>query len=97
MDKQEKEAGARIAFINARVMLKRLEALDVQNPYVELFSDGSGQVHLGSAEAMEESGVKTQQVYEIIMSHRIAWDSTPKHVIVQFCETLKDPNYGEGG
>lgn len=82
------------AFGSAARMLRELKALGVREPWVKLFFDGSGEVHLGSAGDLERAGLTPEQVHDVVGSARtLGWperstEEAEADYTVRFCEVL---------
>lgn len=80
------------AFVRACQMLQELKAVGVPEPWVKLFYDASGEVHLGPVDKLE--GISSQQVHDIVGSYRtVSWpektaDEANQDYTIRFCEVL---------
>ena len=88
------EQAATTAFKNARVMLNRLIEIGVVNPSVTLYHDGSGRINISSSEALQKKKIEPEQVYDICGTRRTSPFGGADEVVLDFCESMKDPDYG---
>ncbi len=80
------------AFINAGRMLQKLKDAGVPQPWIKLYSDASGEVHLGPTAPMINGEAKLDDIFDIVGSQRaVGPPLNPKPAedyVIQFCTVL---------
>lgn len=71
------------AFANLPNILRKLEEAGVENPSVEMHSDGSGRLVLGQYKDITEEQV--QLASDLVSSHRWGWDHHGNFTITSCC------------